>query len=61
MSDKDKNMATCLVLLVGLLCVQPRAATSVASEKIRIIMDTDALAEVDDQHAVAYMLSGLSI
>jgi hypothetical protein len=56
MSNNDKNMATFLILLVALLCVQPRAATSVAAEKIRIIMDTDAMAEVDDQHALAYAL-----
>lgn len=31
------------------------AGKAVAS-KLRIIMDTDALAEVDDQHAIAYML-----
>jgi purine nucleosidase len=56
MPNKDKNMTTYWVLLVALLCVHQLAATAGAAEKIRIIMDTDALAEVDDQHAIAYML-----
>jgi len=38
-----------LVLLMALICGQPPAVD--AAERIRIIMDTDALAEVDDQHA----------
>jgi hypothetical protein len=47
-------MITFLSLLLALICVQSPAV--VAAERIRIIMDTDALAEVDDQHAIAYML-----
>ena len=31
------------------------------SEKIRIILDTDANNELDDQHAIAYMLFNDSI
>jgi purine nucleosidase len=41
-----------LVLLIALLLPAPSAAQG----KTRIIMDTDARAEVDDQHAIAYML-----
>jgi len=48
------NMTTFPILLMALICVQSPAA--VAAERIRMIMDTDALAEVDDQHAIAYML-----
>jgi hypothetical protein len=55
--NNAKNMKKCLSLLVAVLCVLPIVAQQASgAEKMRIIMDTDALAEVDDQHAIAYML-----
>ena len=49
-------MKICLFLQVGFLAILLLSATAVAQEKMRIIIDTDALAEVDDQHAIAYAL-----
>jgi hypothetical protein len=54
--NNGKNMKNCLPRLLALLCVLPLSATAAGAEKIKIIMDTDARAEVDDQHAIAYML-----
>ncbi len=54
--NNAKTMKMCASLLVVLLCALPLSATAVGAEKIRIILDTDARAEVDDQHAIAYML-----
>ncbi|SEJ56136.1 Inosine-uridine preferring nucleoside hydrolase [Cyclobacterium xiamenense] len=49
-------MKTCLSLLVSLAAVLLLTPTAAAQEKMRIILDTDAMAEVDDQHALAYAL-----
>ncbi|MEM7656762.1 MAG: nucleoside hydrolase [Bacteroidota bacterium] len=35
---------------------EPSAATTSPSERMRIILDTDANNELDDQHAIAYLL-----
>ncbi|MBM4091199.1 MAG: nucleoside hydrolase [Planctomycetes bacterium] len=51
-----KNLKNCLALLLVLLSALLLQATAASAENIRLIMDTDALAEVDDQHAMAYML-----
>jgi hypothetical protein len=51
-----KAMKTCLSLLVSLDAVLLLTPTAAAQEKMRIILDTDAMAEVDDQHALAYAL-----
>jgi purine nucleosidase len=52
-----KNMKNRLSLLLVLFCsfsmVAPQAS---GAEKMRLIIDTDAMAEVDDQHALAYAL-----
>lgn len=42
------------IIVVGCLVLMTRV--SVAEEKIRILLDTDANNELDDQHAIAYML-----
>jgi hypothetical protein len=54
--NNKTNMTTYSFLLLALLSALLLQATAASAEKIRIIMDTDALAEVDDQHAIAYML-----
>lgn len=51
-----KAMKTCASLLVSLLAVLLLSPTAAAQEKMRIILDTDAMAEVDDQNALAYAL-----
>ncbi|MEY3896633.1 MAG: hypothetical protein RLZZ214_2153, partial [Verrucomicrobiota bacterium] len=46
----------CLAVSLGLMAhgvIDPAAA---APEKIRVILDTDANNELDDQHAIAYLL-----
>jgi inosine-uridine nucleoside N-ribohydrolase len=44
--------------VITLLCAAAFAVTgwSASAEKIRILLDTDANNELDDQHAIAYML-----
>jgi purine nucleosidase len=54
--NNKKNMMNYSFLLLALLSTLLLQATAAGAEEIRIIMDTDALAEVDDQHAIAYML-----
>jgi hypothetical protein len=54
--NSKKNMTNYSFLLLALLSALLLQATATGAEKIRIIMDTDALAEVDDQNAIAYML-----
>ncbi len=47
----------CASLLLVLLCVLPMVAQQAyGAERIRIIVDTDILNEMDDQHALAYTL-----
>jgi inosine-uridine nucleoside N-ribohydrolase len=43
------------MLILG-CCVPTILSPAAAAEKIRIILDTDANNELDDQHAIAYML-----
>lgn len=50
------NVKNCLILLVGLLAILLLSPTATAQEKMRLIIDTDAMAEVDDQNAIAYAL-----
>ncbi len=50
------NVKNCLSLLAGLLAILLLSPTVAAQEKMRIIIDTDAMAEVDDQNAIAYAL-----
>ncbi|MEO8623698.1 MAG: nucleoside hydrolase, partial [bacterium] len=47
------GLALCLVLATP-ACGMQQAAP--ARERLRILLDTDANNEVDDQHALAYML-----
>lgn len=46
----------CLAVTLGLLAFGITRTVSAAPEKIRVILDTDANNEVDDQHAIAYLL-----
>ncbi len=46
---------TVRILIVFLLCCAVVSLTS-SAENIRVILDTDANNELDDQHAIAYML-----
>ena len=43
-----------LVARVGLLCLF--SAAPIQGEKIRVLFDSDANNELDDQHALAYLL-----
>jgi len=45
-----------LILVLGCCVSTARDAGNAGPEKIRIILDTDANNELDDQHAIAYML-----
>lgn len=47
---------TCFAVTLGLLASGIARPAWAASEKIRVILDTDANNEVDDQHAIAYLL-----
>lgn len=42
--------------LVAFLAVCPTAAAQPGESRIRVLLDTDANNEVDDQHAIAYLL-----
>jgi len=44
-----------LIVMAGLIACSPASETSAAS-KTRVVLDTDANNELDDQHAIAYML-----
>jgi len=51
----------CLLILITLFAFgceskTPEMAEAERSDKIRVILDTDANNELDDQHAIAYML-----
>ena len=49
-------MKASLLLFVAVCLPWCAAAQAAAAEKIRILLDTDANNELDDQHAIAYML-----
>jgi purine nucleosidase len=52
-------MKVCLVLLLMLpflSCTANSPQTELQAERIRVILDTDANNELDDQHAIAYLL-----
>ena len=51
---KESNMKTLKFLLIILITFS--FSFSAASQKMRIILDTDANNELDDQHAIAYLL-----
>ena len=44
------------LVLFSALCALPRAATAQAPALTRVLLDTDANNELDDQHAIAYLL-----
>ena len=46
----------CLAASLGVLPSTASSPASADQDKIRVILDTDANNEVDDQHAIAYML-----
>ena len=46
----------CLAASLGLMTHETTDSALAAPEKIRVILDTDANNELDDQHAIAYML-----
>ncbi len=48
------GITTVFLLLIASACASPRG--TVAAMRIRVLLDTDANNEVDDQHAIAYML-----
>jgi purine nucleosidase len=48
------RIALCAALLVA--CTSPRTATAPSRAPIDVILDTDANNELDDQHAIAYLL-----
>ena len=50
------TLKMCSSLLVAVLAILLLSPTTAEAERMRIIIDTDALAEVDDQHAIAYAL-----
>jgi purine nucleosidase len=50
------NMKYCLALQVVLFSALLLSPTAAGAERMRLIIDTDAMAEVDDQHALAYAL-----
>jgi len=49
------TIAMCLGLMLGLDSSPPQGQ-KVSPERIRVVLDTDANNELDDQHAIAYML-----
>ncbi|MBN2001147.1 nucleoside hydrolase [candidate division KSB1 bacterium] len=52
-----KTLLYCVVCFLPVLsCVRPADKNPDASPQIRVILDTDANNELDDQHAMAYML-----
>ena len=51
----QRSMTLVAVLIAGLVACSPSPGTSAVS-KIRVILDTDANNELDDQHAIAYVL-----
>jgi len=59
--SNQQHMRTISILPLGLtlsvlLCCRPVSQPAGTSEKIRMIFDTDANNELDDQHALAYLL-----
>ena len=56
--SEPMNIASALALIAALLCapVVARAQARPDRERTRVLLDTDANNEVDDQHAIAYML-----
>ena len=44
------------LVLLSALCAIPRAASAQAPALTRVLLDTDANNELDDQHAIAYLL-----
>jgi purine nucleosidase len=53
--NMKKTISFFLTAMAGLAACTPSSETSAAS-RIRVILDTDANNELDDQHAIAYML-----
>jgi inosine-uridine preferring nucleoside hydrolase len=48
---------SCLALLAcAMACTTPQASSPSAKPRIPVLLDTDANNELDDQHAIAYML-----
>jgi purine nucleosidase len=52
----DSPLSACLAVGLGLLSPEFTQPALAAPEKIRVILDTDANNELDDQHAIAYLL-----
>ena len=50
------DLIFCVLTLVLACCMSTAQDTGDGSDRIRIILDTDANNELDDQHAIAYML-----
>jgi purine nucleosidase len=48
-------------LAVSLSCQPPKVAEQAETKKLRVILDTDTNNELDDQHALAYLLFNQSI
>jgi inosine-uridine nucleoside N-ribohydrolase len=53
-----KYLASCLAILLVVICAftNKKSSSTTAAVKTRVIFDTDANNEVDDQHALAYLL-----
>jgi purine nucleosidase len=49
------TLLPCLALLVSAACAAPRPSAQ-TPERTRVLIDTDANNELDDQHALAYLL-----
>jgi purine nucleosidase len=52
---------TAAALAVSLSCQSPTVAEQAETKKLRVILDTDTNNELDDQHALAYMVFNQSI
>lgn len=54
---KTLNLFLCTLLLIFSFCTKNKSNDEkFGSNKIRVLLDTDANNELDDQHAIAYML-----
>lgn len=54
---KTLNLFLCTLLLICSFCTKNKSNDEkFGSNKIRVLLDTDANNELDDQHAIAYML-----
>lgn len=49
-------LLACLVIFTGCKSEAPKNIEGTKADKIRVILDSDANNELDDQHAIAYML-----